>query len=496
MRQPKQISLTRLLAPRRQSTTWRGTLAFSVASIMLAFAGMSEQIALGESRSDQRPNVLLIVTDDQRPDTIHALGNDIIRTPHLDDLARRGVSLTRAVCGNPICTPSRAEILSGCSSFRNGVLDFGTRIEPSLVLWPEAMARGGYHTWYVGKWHNDGRPTVRGYHKTRGLYAGGGGKWAVDQTDWKGSPITGYRGWIFQDDDGNLFPEHGVGLTPDISRRFADAAIELIEGRPDKPFFLHVNFTAPHDPLLMPPSFDGTYRAEDMPIPRNFLPRHPFDHGNFEGRDEQLLPWPRTPELIRELTAVYYAVISDMDEQIGRILETLRKSGQEQNTIVIFTSDHGVGIGSHGIRGKQNMYEHTIGVPMIIAGPGIPRGERRDAQVYLRDLYPTVCELSSVEIPDTVEATSFAGVLQGRQRTIHPHVFGYFRDKQRMIRTDRWKLIHYPHLDRYQLFDLRDDPDERHDLAGDPRHQPTRDELRATLAAWQKEVNDPALHPE
>ncbi len=463
------------------------------ACIAVACLSVAGQAASAETARGTRPNLLVIVTDDQRPNTIGAVGNETIHTPNLDALARRGVTFTRAICANPICTPSRAEILSGCSSFRNGVLDFGRGIDPELVLWPQAMREGGYLAWYVGKWHNDGRPIQRGYHESRGLYAGGGGKWAVDQVDWKGTPVTGYRGWLFQDDDGTLHPEHGVGLTPDISHRFADAAIELIARKPDQPFFLHVNFTAPHDPLLMPPGYEGKYDATKMPLPANFMDRHPFDHGNFDGRDEQLLPWPRTPEMIRELTAIYYAVISDLDRHVGRILAALRETGQEENTIVVFTSDHGLGIGSHGICGKQNMYEHTIGVPLIIAGPGIPRNERRDAQVYLRDLYPTSCELASIAIPQTVEAKSFAAVIRGQQQAIHPHVFGYFRDKQRMIRTDRWKLIHYPHLGRYQLFDLQADPDELHDLADDAAHQATQQALRAKLVQWQHEVGDPVV---
>ncbi|MHC4119987.1 MAG: sulfatase-like hydrolase/transferase [Planctomycetota bacterium] len=127
-------------------------------------------------------------------------------------------------------------------------------------------------------------------------------------------------------------------MTPEIDKEFA-AAIRFIKRKPNKPFFLHVNFTAPHDPLLMPPGYEGWYDPKEIPLPPNFLPRHPFDHGNFEGRDGLLLPWPRTSKDVREDLAVYYAVISHMDEQIGRILEALEQTGQRDETIVIFTSD-------------------------------------------------------------------------------------------------------------------------------------------------------------
>lgn len=448
---------------------------------------------ISASEKVRRPNVLVLVSDDQRPDTISALGNKHIQTPNLDLLARSGSVFTRAVCGNPICTPSRAEILTGCSSFHNGVLDFGRKMNPKLVLWGDAMRRGGYRTYYVGKWHNDGRPIQRGYDATEGLFTGGGGKWWKDQTDWKGRPITGYRGWIFQSDDGEKYPDLGVGLTDDISAKFADAAIRVIEKKADKPFFLHVNFTAPHDPLIMPPGFAGKYDPKKLPLPPNFLPEHPFDHGNFDGRDEKLLPWPRTKEDVQEELAYYYSVVAHMDQQIGRIFETLKKTGQWDNTLIVFTSDHGLAVGSHGLRGKQNMYQHTVGVPMIFRGPGVPQGKSFDAQMYLRDIYPSVCDLTGTPIPATVQSRSIKPVLTGKTKSIHPHVFCYFRNFQRMIRTDRWKLIHYPQIDRWQLFDLKSDPFERQDLSGDARHAKVLADLRGKLRAWQKEVNDPAL---
>ena len=446
-----------------------------------------------EQDKANRPNILLLVSDDQRPDTLGILDKTPIETPHLDELARRGTLFTRAVCANPICTPSRAEILTGCSGFRNGVLDFSRVIDERLPTWAATMRQAGYHTWYVGKWHNDGKPVLRGYEGTRGLYSGGGGKWWKPQRDAHGREVTGYRGWIFQDDEGNKFPDKGVGLTPNISSHFADAAIELIGRETEQPFFLHVNFTAPHDPLLLPPGFADKYDPDNIPLPRNFQPEHPFDHGNFRGRDEKLLPWPRTTEDVRADLAAYYAVISHMDQQIGRILSALRTSGKADNTVVIFTSDHGLAMGSHGLRGKQSMYEHTIGVPLVIAGPELPAGRRSNAQTYLRDLYPTVCELSGVSVPESVEGRSLKPVLQGRSKQIYPFVFCYFRDVQRMIRDDRWKLIHYPKIDRYQLFDLRDDPDELRDLANDQRFSDRLRDLQAKLVAEQRRVRDPLL---
>jgi arylsulfatase A-like enzyme len=383
--------------------------------------------------------------------------------------------------------------MTGCDGFRNGVGVFGGKMDPELKLWAQAMRDDGYLAWYVGKWMNDGRPITRGYDETLGLFASGGGRWAVDGVDYHGREITGYRGWVFQADDGTKFPDRGVGLTGDISRRFADAAIEFIRRRPDRPFFLHVNFTAPHDPLLMPPGYEGMYDPKDIPLPPNFLPRHPFDHGNLEGRDELLLPFPRTEKDVREDLAVYYAVISHMDEHLGRILTALDETNQAHRTIVIFTSDHGLAMGSHGLRGKQNMYEHTVGVPLIFRGPGVPPGTKSAAQCYLRDLYPTVCDLVGIDIPKSVQGRSLAPIIRGESPAVYPYVFGYFRDCQRMIRTDRWKLIHYPQIDKTQLFDLIADPRELDDRSQDPASSAVGKELRTRLSVWQKEVNDPLI---
>jgi arylsulfatase A-like enzyme len=436
---------------------------------------------------------LLIVSDDQRPDTIHALGNSIIQTPHLDRLVRRGTSFTRAVCGNPICTPARAEILTGTSGFRNGVLDFGKPIRDDVPRLANLLRSAGYATWYTGKWHNSGRPSNHGYQHVAGLFAGGGGRFATPQIDHAGRPVTGYTGWVFQSDDRQLDPSAGVGLTPDISVKFADAAIQVIAGSSEQPYFLHVNFTAPHDPLLIPAGFESMYAPGEMPLPENFQSSHPFDHGNFDGRDERLFQWPRTEaETCSELSA-YYAVISHMDAQIGRILDAVERSVGRNNTIVIFTSDHGLAIGSHGLRGKQNMYEHTIGVPLIMAGPGIPEHHSCAMQCYLRDICPTVCDLAGLDSLGFTDSISLLPAMRGNNTHIRREVFGYFRNVQRMIRTDRWKLIHYPKLDRWQMFDLQEDPQELRDLSQHHEYEQQQMALREKLRAWQRQVNDPAL---
>jgi arylsulfatase A-like enzyme len=434
-----------------------------------------------------RPNILLLVADDQRPDTIAALGNPHIQTPNLDDLVRRGTAFTRATCAHPLCYPSRAELLTGCTGFRNGTFS-ELKLNAGVPLWPQTMKEAGYRTCYVGKWHTAGRPSKIGYDECDGLYASGRPV-AENYVDFRGRPATGYGGWQFQTDDSQRFPEKGLGLTPNISSEFADAAIRLIQKPSDRPFFVHVNFTAPHDPRIWPPGYEKKYEPSKLPLPANFRPAHPFDHGNIRGRDELLLPFPRTEDDVQQELTCYYAVISHMDEQIGRIFKALDDSGQRENTIVIFTADHGLAIGSHGLVGKQNMYEHTINVPLILAGAGISAGQQRTAQCYLRDLFPTICELAGLAAPP-VDGQSLVPVLRGEKQEIYPFIIGYFQDSQRMIREGHWKLAWYPKINRWQLFNVADDPNELRDRISEAVQADRITDLRRKLITWLRDHGD------
>lgn len=441
------------------------------------------------------PNILFIVSDDQRSDTIRALGNPIIQTPHLDRLAARGSVFTRAIAAYPICHASRAEMLTGCSTFRAyGNYPVGP-IDPKLATLGGTFQKAGYTTCFTGKWHNDGHPTQRGYTLTSGLFSSGGAKGAEGaKVDSQGHLVTGYGGWTFKTDDGRVEMEKGVGLTPRTSEHIADGAIAFLKQQRGKPFLLHVNFTAPHDPRLMPPGYEGRYDPANMPLPGNFAPQHSFDHGNIAGRDETLLTKPLDPADLRRELACYYAVISHMDEQIGRTFRALEAAGQMENTIVIFTTDQGLALGSHGLLGKQNIYEHTVGVPLVLAGPGVPAGKRFAAQCHLRDLFPTCCQLAGLPIPDTVQGKSLWPVLQGRANSIYEFVIAYFADSQRMIRDERWKLAIYPKADRQQLFDLQTDPLELRDLSAEAGQSDRLLSMRAKLTAWLASQGDQALN--
>lgn len=434
------------------------------------------------------PNILFIVTDDQRPDTIHALGNVIIQTPNLDRLVARGSVFTRAVAAYPICHVSRAEMTTGCSAFRAYLRYPKPPIDPKLATFAGTFQKAGYLTCFTGKWHLDGQPKTRGYTMTSGLFSSGGAKGQKGaELDSQGHAVTGYTGWTFKTDDGKVELNKGIGLTPRTSEHVADGAISFLRQKHDHSFLLHVNFTAPHDPRMMPPGYEGRYDPQIIPLPKNFAKQHPFDHGNIDGRDEVLLKKPLDEANVRRELACYYALITHLDEQIGRVLTALDASGATEDTLVIFTTDQGLAMSSHGLMGKQNLYEHTLSVPLIIAGPKVPAGKRFNAQCYLRDIFPTACDFASISTPPTVEGRSLAPILEGKSQALYPFVVGYFTDTQRAIRDERWKLIRYPKASRTQLFDLQNDPHELHDLSEDAASKATRDELSAQLAAWLRE---------
>jgi arylsulfatase A-like enzyme len=235
------------------------------------------------------------------------------------------------------------------------------------------------------------------------------------------------------------------------------------------------------------------YRPADMKLPENFLPEHPFDNGELRIRDELLAPIPRTPEAMRRHLADYYASITCFDFHLGRILDELRRQGMLKNTLIVFTSDHGLAVGGmHGLMGKQNLYEHNK-PPLILVGPGIPRNRRSDALVYLIDLFPTVVDAVGLNPPKGIEGQTLMPIVRGEKSAVRTTIYGAYRNCQRMIRDERWKLIAYDAggVRNVQLFDLKADPDERTNLATDPRHTAERQRLEKQLAESQRQFDDP-----
>jgi len=452
---------------------------------------------VGDREPESPPNVLILFTDDQRHNTIAALGNQEIRTPNMDRLASMGTAFTRAfVMGGhhgAICAPSRAMLLTGRRLF--DLHETGDIIPDRHTMMPNVFADAGYATFATGKWHNNRSAFVRAFREGGNVFFGG-----MHQLRVGGHEAP----WLYHFDPEGHYPDSTKWQGDKFSSElYADAAIAFLDRQrdSDRPFFAYVAFTSPHDPRTPPSPYREWYSADSISLPPNYLPDHPFDNGELHVRDEGLLPHPRTEQAVLEELAAYYGMISEVDAQIGRILDALEINGQLESTIIVFAGDNGLAVGSHGLLGKQNLYEHSVRVPLILAGPDIPRGETRDALTYLFDIFPTVAELAGAPAPATVQGQSLLPVIRDANSPARELAYFAYRDLQRAVRTeDDWKLIRYNVTEeqRTQLFNLGEDPNETRDLADEPAFSDRREQLEALLLAASASYHDPldlSAHP-
>ena len=444
----------------------------------------------------ERPNFLFLFSDDQTFRTLGALGELEVKTPHLDRLAKRGMTFTH--CFNQggwsgaVCIPSRMMLNTGRTVWQCRAPN-GQGIAPGSALWGETLGQAGYDTFMAGKWHL-ADPALKRSFKKIGPLTGGflpsttnggaayhrpapGNPWTPDDPKWAGQWMT------------------TNGRTIHSSALIADAAIGYLQSdaaRNANPFFMYVSFTAPHDPRQAPKEFLDLYPPQKLKVPSNFLARHPFPIENgFEGRDEILAPYPRTPEIIRVHLQEYYAIITHLDAEMGRVLDALDASGQAANTVVIFTSDQGLAVGQHGLMGKQSLYEHSLRMPFVMAGPGIPKGKRNDALFNMQSLFATTCEMAEVPVPATVEFPSIVPLITGAKKQLTDALYGAFINQQRAVRTADWKLIRTPKAGEVQLFDVKRDPWETRNLAAERKHAATVAMLDARLRGLMSEMKDP-----
>ena len=208
------------------------------------------------------------------------------------------------------------------------------------------------------------------------------------------------------------------------------------------------------------------------------------------GRDERLAPFPRTPAAVQLHRSEYYAIIAYMDNQVGRILDALERSGKGESTYVIFTSDHGLAVGEHGLMGKQNLFDCSIRIPWIITGPGVPKGKKVHELVYQHSTFATTCELAGVRVPESIEFPSLVNLIKGQGAPMYDAIFSRYEDYQRAVRTKDYKLIFYPRIKRVQLFDMNKDPWETTNLAEDLALKPEREYLMQRLLRFQQELGD------
>jgi len=451
---------------------WMRTGAASLAGL-----GLSSRL-----RAAQRPNLLVLFTDDQRFSTLQALNNRAVKTPNMDRLVARGTAFTHCFIQGSlqgaVCVCSRSCLMTGRTLYHSPQQ---LKAEDQVALFGATFREAGYTTFGTGKWHNGVWSFAQSFSTGDNIFFGGMG-------DHLKVPVNPF------DPEGKYPKERRHVGAKFSSELFSDAAVAFLEQHDaSQPFLAYVSYTAPHDPRMAPARYAAMYPPESIELPPNFLPEHPFDNGEMRIRDEALAPWPRTPGVVREHIAAYYAMITEVDDQIGRVLDTLEARGMADNTYVVFAGDNGLAVGQHGLMGKQNLYDHSVRVPLVICGPDVPAGEQCDALVHLHDLFPTACELAAINIPNTVEGRSLARQVRGSRRPVYPSVFAGYRDLQRMVRDARWKLIRYPKVGQVQLFDLHNDPWERFDLAEHADQAERVAALDAALLAWQQLLDDPIL---
>ncbi len=429
----------------------------------------------------QRPNIVFLLTDDQRWDAMGCAGNPIIQTPELDRLARDGTRFTQAFVNTPICCVSRASFFTGQYEASHGIQDFGTNFTPEQwqETYPVRLRASGYYTGFTGKW-------------------GVGNDLRKEDFDWhKG---FGGQGLFFPDKEN---PERHLTAV------LAEQAEGFIAGAPDdRPFCLSLSFKAPHvqdqDPrqFLYDPALEDLYADIELPPPPKSDPSYFDDLPEFTKRSEGRVRWHRrfeTPERYQQMVKGYYRLVTGVDRAIGRIRAALEARGVADNTVILFTSDHGFYLGERGLAGKWLMHEESLRVPMLAYDPRIPARDRapiRPEMMSTLDIPRTILSLAELDAPGFLQGRDLRpllthGAVPWRNEVYYEHHFGETRDPvipaSEGVRDGRWKYIRYRHGEpRFEeLYDLNLDPFETMNLAGDATHAGELERMRGRWESWQ-----------
>lgn len=432
----------------------------------------------------EKPNILFIFADDMTYEAIGSLGITGVQTPNLDKLFASGTQFTHAYnsggWNGAICVASRNMMMTGRH------LWYAQREEKTMGerrLWPQLMSDAGYTTYMTGKWHvrmkaqdlfdhvGDVRPGMpnqvkKGYNR----------------------PLAGQKDvWDPTDQANNGFWKGGKHW----SEVEADTAVKFLNmaKKDSKPFFFYLAFNAPHDPRQSPQEYLDKYPVSDVKVPENFLTAYPHREvmkSPHSLRDEKLAPMPRTEHSVKVARREYFALITHLDAQIGRVLETLEKNGQRENTYIVFTADHGLGCGRHGLLGKQNMYDHSIRVPYVLVGPEVEAGETISSPIYIQDSVPTALEVAGAKVPEHIQYQSYIPVLKRESEGRQQIYSAYLKDAQRALTKDGYKLILYPRGKIARLYHLEKDPFEKVDLLEKGKGKEVARKLFAALKSEAK----------
>ncbi|ADV49789.1 sulfatase [Cellulophaga algicola DSM 14237] len=467
----------------------------------------------------KKPNIVFIFTDDQTYSSIHALGNSEIITPNMDAMVHEGTTFTNAYnmgsWSGAVCAASRAMLISGRSVWRaNKFRQNWIKNDSIDKTWGKLLESNGYETYMTGKWHVDA-PAHKVFEHTTHIRPGmpkdawdhatmvakfdslskipnatsesimpNGYNRPLSLTDTTWNPTDTTKGGYWKDG------QHWSEVLKDDAIRFINTAKTS-----EKPFFMYLAFNAPHDPRQAPQEYQDMYALKNLSVPKSFLPEYPYRHDIANGddlRDEALAPFPRTELAIKTHKKEYYASITHVDAQIGNIIEALKNSGKMDNTYIIFTADHGIAMGRHGLLGKQSLFDHSIRPPIIILGPDIPKNKKTNVDVYLQDAMATSLDLAGIDKPKYIEYNSFLNIAKGKEsKSSYDAIYGAYLDVQRMIRKDGYKLMVFPKIKKILLFDLKNDPEEMNDISKLPEEQKRIKTLFLDLQKLQKEMDDP-----
>jgi len=484
-------------------------------SLIIAFAACKTEKKIKENK---KPNVVFIFADDMTYSAINALGNKEIETPNLNRLVHQGTTFTNAynmgAWNGAICAASRAMIISGRSVWNVNKFRQGWKKNEGLdQTWGKLMEGNGYDTYMTGKWHVDakadsvfknvvhirpGMPgdawkhnkmvakfkAIKGTNTDPATLMPMGYNRPLSENDTIWSPTDTKRGGFWQGG------KHWSEVLKDDALKFIDKA-----EKSDNPFFMYLAFNAPHDPRQAPQEFLDKYPLDKISLPKSWMPEYTYKDDMGCGanlRDEALAPFPRTPYATKTHIREYYALISHLDVQIGKILDRLEATGKMDNTYIIFTADHGLAAGRHGLIGKQSQFDHSIRAPFMITGPSIPKGQKISEDIYLQDAMATSLELGGIQKPSYVFFNSILDLATGKQTKSHyDAIYNGYVNLQRMIRKGGFKLIVYPKIEKILLYDMNNDPEEMKDLSNDEAYKSKVDNLFVDLMQLQKEMNDP-----